>query len=200
MTKPARQRAAAQPELGARPVLQARVTAAILEAAAATLARSGDHVNLADVAAAAGVARATVYRYFPNRGRLLDELARVSLANADERLTAARIGDVSVEEGISRAVRVFVDLGDAFVVLVRERSSMRAEDFERCVVAPLRRLLDGGRSSGRIRADIPAALLAEALVGTVAALQRYRSLGRDDTVAAVTRLFLEGAGTGARTH
>ena len=200
MAKPARQRAAEQPELGARPVLQARVAAAILEAAATTLARGGDHVNLADVAAAAGVARATVYRYFPNRGLLLDELARVTLASADERLTAARIGDVSVEEGLSRAVRVLVDLGDAFVVLVRERSSMRADDFERCVVAPLRRLLDGGRSSGQIRADIPAALLAEALLGTVAAVQVYGSLGRDDTVAAVARLFLEGAGTEARNH
>jgi len=200
MAKPARQRAAEQPALGARPVLQARVAAAILEAAATTLARGGDHVNLADVAAAAGVARATVYRYFPNRGLLLDELARVTLAGADEGLTAARIGDVSVEEGLSRAVRVLVDLGDAFVVLVRERSSMRADDFERCVVAPLRRLLDGGRSSGQIRADIPAALLAEALLGTVAAVQVYGSLGPDDTVAAVARLFLEGAGTEALNH
>lgn len=193
MPENARQRASEPAELAPRPALQERVAAAILEAAATTFARGGDRANLADVAAAAGVARATVYRYFPNRRRLLDELARVTLETADERLSAARIGDVPLEEGLSRAVRVFFDLGDAFLVLVRERGS-RADDFERYVVAPLRRLLEAGGSAGRIRADIPTALLAETLVGAVAGVQLHGSLGRDDSVAAVTGLFLEGAG------
>ena len=41
--------------------------------------------NLDDVAVAAGVARATVYRYFPNRRRLLEELTRRTAEAAHER-------------------------------------------------------------------------------------------------------------------
>ncbi len=176
-----------------RQALQQRVAAAILEAAARTFASRGDRANLGDVALAAGVARATVYRYFPNRRRLLEELGRVTAEAAHERLTAARIDDVPIEEGVSRAVRVFIDLGDAFVVLVRERGRTDTGEFEQLVVAPLRRLLETGRSAGRIRRDIPTAWLVESLIGVVASVQRHGSLGRDDTVAAIAGVFLEGA-------
>ena len=188
MAKPASERADLP-----RPALQERVARAILDAAARTFAMHGHDANLADVAATAGVARATVYRYFPNRALLVDELARVAADDASERLAAARIADVAVEEGISRAVRAFVELGDAFVVLVRERGRPGDEHFERLVAAPLRALLDRGRSAQEIRADIPTSWLAESLVGAVVAALRHGSLGRDDTVAAITTVFLRGA-------
>ena len=115
--------------------------------------------------------------------------------DAHKRLTSARIEEVPVEEGLSRAVRAFVDLGDAFVVLVRERDRTDAREFERLVAAPIRRLLEAGRSAGHIRQDIPTAWLAESLFGLVASVQRQGSLGRDDTVAALAAVFLQGAGT-----
>ena len=56
------------------PSLQQRVTAAILDGAARLFAAQGEQASMTDVAAAAGVARATVYRYFPNRQALLETL------------------------------------------------------------------------------------------------------------------------------
>jgi AcrR family transcriptional regulator len=189
------ERATRSADLRPRQALYQRVAAAILEAAAQIFAQRGDDANLGDVADAAGVARATVYRYFPNRRRLLDELARMAAEDAHERLTSARIDEVPVEEGLSRAVRAFVDLGDAFVVLVRERDRSEAREFERLVAVPIRRLLEAGRSAGRIRQDIPTAWLAESLFGLVASVRRQGSLGRDDTVAAIVAVFLQGAAT-----
>ena len=55
-----------------RQALHQRVSTTILEAAASTFAARGERANLGDVAVAAGVARATVYRYYPNRRRLLE--------------------------------------------------------------------------------------------------------------------------------
>ena len=78
-----------------------------------------------DVAAAAGVARATVYRYFPNRQALLDELAQAAVSDVEARLASARIDEVAPEEGIARAVRALVDVGDSFVLLARERRALR---------------------------------------------------------------------------
>jgi TetR/AcrR family transcriptional repressor of mexCD-oprJ operon len=189
------ERATRSADLRPRQALHQRVAAAILEAAAQIFAHRGDDANLGDVADAAGVARATVYRYFPNRRRLLDELARTAAEDAHKRLTSARIEEVPVEEGLSRAVRAFVDLGDAFVVLVRERDRSEAREFERLVAVPIRRLLEAGRSAGRIRQDIPTAWLAESLFGLVASVRRQGSLGRDDTVAAIAAVFLQGAAT-----
>src|SRR5215207_1553439 len=104
-----------------RQVLQQRVTAAILDGAARLFAVQGEQASMNDVAAAAGVARATVYRYFPNRQALLDELARAAVGDADARLAAARIDEVAPEEGIARAVRALVEVGESFVLLARER-------------------------------------------------------------------------------
>ena len=104
--------------------LHARVSAAILEAAAAVLAERGEQASMADVAAAAGMARATVYRYFPNREALFEALGRLAVEEAGERLAGGQARARSaVPEAFERAVRALVAVGDSFVVVVaRERA------------------------------------------------------------------------------
>src|SRR5829696_919958 len=99
--------------------LHARVSAAILEAAATVLAERGEQASMADVAAAAGMARATVYRYFPNREALFEALGRVAVEEAGERLQAGRLDEVGVQEAFERAVRALVAIGDSFIVVAR---------------------------------------------------------------------------------
>ncbi len=91
--------------------------AAILHGAAALFASQGGNVNMNEVAQAAGVARATLYRYFPTREALLGELRRTAVGDIAAALTSARINDVAPEEGIARAVRALVDVGDGFLLL-----------------------------------------------------------------------------------
>lgn len=177
-----------------RQTLQQRVTAAILDGAARTFALQGDQASMNDVAAASGVARATVYRYFPNRQALLDELARAALSDAEALLNAARIDEVAPEEGVARAVRALVEVGDSFVLLVRERRRSDPERFERSLDRPLRRLFERGQGAGDIRADIAGAQLTEALIGmVVGVLTSTPALGKEDMIATITRLFLDGA-------
>src|ERR671939_391446 len=85
-----------QPHAAPRQALQERVAAAILDAAARVLLARGEQASMNDVASAAGVARATVYRYFPNRQALLDELAELAVSSAGERLASARIDEIPV--------------------------------------------------------------------------------------------------------
>jgi TetR/AcrR family transcriptional regulator, mexCD-oprJ operon repressor len=182
------------PSPSRRQALQERVAAAILEAAARVLALRGEHASMNDVAAAAGIARATLYRYFPSRQALLDELARIAAEDAGERLASARIEEVATEEGIRRAVRALIEVGDPFVVVARERVRPDPEQFERSVTDPLRRLFERGQQAGEIRSDIPSSWLTDSLVGLVVSVLPSRPvLGREDTIAVIAALFLEGA-------
>jgi AcrR family transcriptional regulator len=174
--------------------LQQRVAAVILEAAARLLAHAGGQASMNDVAAAAGVARATVYRYFPSRQALLDHLAELAVTDAGTRLASARIEEVKPDEGVRRAVRALVDVGDYFIALARERIRPGPEEFEENIAGPLRRLFERGQESGDIRTDVPSAWLTESLVAlVVGALSAKPALGREDSIAAITSMFLDGA-------
>jgi TetR/AcrR family transcriptional regulator, mexCD-oprJ operon repressor len=185
-----------------RQTLHKRVSGAILEGAARIFARQGDQANMNDVAAAAGVARATVYRYFPNREALLDALAQATVSDVDARLASARINEVAPEEGIARAVRALVDVGDSFVLLARGRLRSDPERFERSLMQPLRQLFERGQADGDIRNDITGARLSEAMIGLiVGVVTSTPSLGNEDMTATINGLFLDGArARGPRLH
>jgi AcrR family transcriptional regulator len=174
--------------------LQQRIAAVILEAAARTLARGDGSASMHDVATEAGVARATVYRYFPSRQALVDEVGRLAASDAGSRLRSARLDQVPVDEGIARAVRALVEVGDLFIVLARERVRPDPDVFEENLVAPLRGLVERGQESRIIRSDVPSAWLTESLVGlVVSVLSSSPAMGREDTIAVTTSLFLDGA-------
>ncbi len=174
--------------------LQQRVADVLVHAAARVFATRGEHASMNDVAVEAGVARATLYRYFPNRDALLDELARVAVTDAGAHLAASRVDEVPPVEGVRRTVRALADVGDFLFVLVRARTGSNPEQFEWTIAAPLARLFERGQASGEIRADVPASWLTDALLGLVVSILAARPrAGREDTIAAITTLFLEGA-------
>ena len=177
-----------------RPGVRRRTTAAILDAAASVFAERGGHSSLDHVAAKAEVSRATLYRYFPTRQALLDELGRVALDETSGYLSDAKLETTSCQDGVGRAVRALVTVGDRYIVLAREHVEPDPDQFERRLAAPVRALLERGQTTGEIRTDIPASWLTHALFGLVATgLSSPESLGTDDTIAAVTKLFVNGA-------
>jgi TetR/AcrR family transcriptional regulator, mexCD-oprJ operon repressor len=177
----------------ARQPLQHRV-AAILDGAARIFVARGGEASMNDVAEAAGVGRATLYRYFATREALLDELTRAAVRDLEGRLASARIGEVAPDEGVTRAVRALVDVGDSFVLLARERQRSDPHRFEPQLTQPIRVLLERGQARGDIRDDIVSARLIESLIGLiVAVLTSTPRPGKEDTSATITRLFLDGA-------
>jgi AcrR family transcriptional regulator len=189
------------PDPLSRGALQERVFQTLLDAAARVFARRGSAASMSDVATEAGVARATVYRYFGSRGALETAVAERGVEHARGALLAGRIEEVDVAEGIRRAVRTLHDMDERFVVMLRRRGDGDLPAFDAGVAGPLRRLLDAGQRSGAIRGDVSAAWLAESLLGLVAhAVAVPPSTGKEDTLAAIAGLFLDGAGTAGREH
>lgn len=171
-----------------------RTTDAIIEAATRLLAERGD-ATIADVAEAAGVGRTTVYRHFPTREALLEEMWRRAVDEAAERLADAALDDCPVEEGVARAMRALLAVGDRYVVLTRERVAGDPKVAERKLGTPLAALIDRGQRDGVLRTDVGAVVLLEMFGGAIHAgirLMADRGLGFEDASADTTRLFLSG--------
>jgi AcrR family transcriptional regulator len=162
----------------------------ILAAAARVLA-AREAAGMAEVAAAAGIARGTLYRYFPSRGSLLRALEAAANEEAGRRLAEANLDQVPVDEALARATRALVAVGEDFIVLLRERRPP-----EPGFTAPLVALLERGREGGQIRSDLPLATLVESLlvlVGTCVRTGTAAGMGSEDMSSTALGLFLTGA-------
>jgi AcrR family transcriptional regulator len=146
---------------------------------------------MADIAAAAEIARGTLYRYFPSRESLIRALEAAANEEAGRRLAEANLDQVPVEEGLARATRALVTVAEDFIVLLRERRPP-----EPGFTAPLEALLERGREGGQISADLPLTTLVESLlvlVGTCVRTGKADGLGLEDMSSTALRLFLTGA-------
>jgi AcrR family transcriptional regulator len=173
-----------------------RTAAAILDAAAHVFSEEGTAANLADVAAAAGVSRATLYRYYPNREALLKALAAYALTELANRLNDAGLERATVKEAIERLARALVAVGDRYAVVASGQCSPDEADAERLVRAPMRAVFERGIASGAIRQDLTADVLLELFGGTLSAafkLTQRHQLGAEEASAAAAAVFLDGA-------
>jgi AcrR family transcriptional regulator len=146
---------------------------------------------MTDIAAAAETTRGTLYRYFPARESLIQALEAAANEEAGRRLAEANLDQVAVEEGLARATRALVTVGEDFIVLLRERRPP-----EPGFTAPLEALLQRGREGGQIRVDVPLPTLVESLLVLVGACVRTgkpAGMGLEDMSATALQLFLTGA-------
>jgi TetR/AcrR family transcriptional repressor of mexCD-oprJ operon len=169
---------------------RAATRSGILAAAANVLAaRQG--ASMAEIAAAAGIARGTLYRHFPTRESLLRALETAANEDAGRRLAEANLEQVPVDEALARVVRALVAVGEDFIVLLRERRPP-----EPGFAAPLVALIERGRANGELRGDVPVATLVESLlvlIGACVRTGRAVGMGSEDMSSTALRLFLTGA-------
>jgi AcrR family transcriptional regulator len=173
-----------------------RTAGAILDAAAHVLSEQGNSSSMADVAEAAGVSRATLYRYYPHREALLGALASEALADGAARLADAGLERATVEEAIKRIVRAIVAVGDRYAVLVQEHVKFDAAEAERLLGAPMRAVFNRGIEEGLLRQDLPVDVLLQLFGGALMSavkLTQHGGLGLEEASAATAALFLDGA-------
>lgn len=172
-----------------------RTRAAILRAAAVAL-RLHERAGMAEIAAAAGVGRATVYRHFPNREALLVELGEFAATESVRALREAALDGVDVPTAVARANRALLSVGRAYWVVSTHLPTRRAEEEK--IGLRLRDLAERGQREGVLRTDLSAARLA-ALHGSliVGALSQAEllELEVEDAAEAITRIYLDGART-----
>jgi TetR/AcrR family transcriptional repressor of mexCD-oprJ operon len=179
------------------PTLRDRIAAGILDTAAALLAVRGESASMAEIADAAGVSRATLYRYFPSRDALLRGLAEAASAELRERIADAELDTIPVQEAIARLTRGFVLAGSKYVALTHTgHKPADSGQTERDLAEPVYRLLHRGIADGTLRSDLPPEVLVQIFSGLLETAIRISGPGgiRAETAsAAVISVFLDGS-------
>ncbi|MGN6126140.1 MAG: TetR/AcrR family transcriptional regulator [Humibacter sp.] len=177
--------------------LQERTRNVILDAGAATFAAQGEAAGLADVAQAAGVARSTLYRYFPTRDALLS-----ALAENGAREVAARLGELDdeslpVPEALARLTRALLTVGAKYAALTVLRpkpdDASEAELTDR-VTQFFRRAIDAGTLRHDLDPEALARMYGDLINGAIT-----RHLGVDPEIESASSLIVSVLLDGARS-
>ena len=181
------------------PNLHDRTVAAILVAAAGLLSEHGDGASMADIAEAAGVGRATLYRYFPSRDALWEALGAAAMAEISRRLAEAELDVVPVSEGIARVARALVAVGRTYAVLLSSPFRADSTDEDKAGLhEPVRGLLARGIADGTLRDDLTVDELFHVFAGLLFGALRlavHGETGVEHAAWLVTTVFLSGTGT-----
>ena len=176
--------------------IQDRVAEAILDVAADLLAGGGEPPSMADIAAAAGVGRATLYRHFPTREQLLQALTTTARDATAARLAEADLDTVPVPEAIARVARVVAAGGSKYAAVVsRFGVSDYGGDAEQQIDTMIQALLQRGIDDGTFRGDLTAGellFLLGQLLQAAARMTAEHQPGVEKAAALVTSVFLHG--------
>lgn len=171
----------------------------ILEAAASRTAVRGAAVSMAEIAAAAGIGRATLYRYFPTREALVTGLLLDALDELAAAIEAAELDTVDVREGVARLGRAFLGTATRYASLMHFGidKENKPDDLEEKLTRPVRDLLRRGVDSGELRDDVPLEFHVELLTGLfekALGLVLADRLPAERASALVSSMFFDGAG------
>ena len=136
---------------------------AILEAGFAVFS-ANPGASISDVAAHAGVGRATLHRYHPSRDALLNALAKAAMAELDHVITKATADATSHTEGLKLALAAILPLAtrQLFLATVNFEADDDLQGTYAADAAALLEDIEQAKTEGGFDPNIPTPWIAEA--------------------------------------
>ena len=152
-----------------------------IQEAAIRLWAEEPNAGVADVAAAAGVGRATLYRHFPTRESLLEAIRTQGLIDGEAAIEVCRIDEGSPTGALSRLLAAWLELGDRYRVVVANPSqpdNIAAREREDRLGEGIVMLIMRGQEEGEFSKDVPPIWGASAVGALLVAAIRGVGEGR----------------------
>ncbi|MEM7349156.1 MAG: helix-turn-helix domain-containing protein [Acidobacteriota bacterium] len=172
-----------------------------LLAAATRILAANPGASLGDVAARAGVGRATLYRQFRSRDELIRELTLQAIRATDEAVAPIQHRAVSATEMLHEVIEAVVPLGDRYYFLSREFEVMKdptiARELER-QLRELSELIEAVKTERHLAPEVPTAWIVatlDALIYAAWSAQDNGLIASHDAAALVLRTLFEGLGS-----
>ena len=172
-----------------------RNSAAILDAATDCLARDPE-TSVADIAAAAGVGRITLYGHFKTRAELVDAVLTRTIQRADVILDTIDAGG-DPRDALARLVdsswQIVQQFSNILLAAQRELPAERIRGVHDPILLRVRSLIARGQRAGAFRSDLPRQWLITTAFSLMHAAAEDAAAGRvreDDAAGLITATLL----------
>lgn len=155
-----------------------------------------------DVAAHAGVGRATLYRHFPSRDDLMTAIRVQAGEEAIAAVDSCPLDEGSAVECIECIVRAVIELGDRYRFISNWRTKEHRQPRER-ITAALTAAIERGQQRGEITRSVPVEWAVLAIRSLILAAIEELSGGRmsdRDAERLVTRIVVQGLSPARRNR
>jgi AcrR family transcriptional regulator len=146
---------------------------------------------MAQVAQAAGLTRATLYRHFSTRQKLFEAMRAEALKRAADAISGSRLDEGDPLEALRRALDALAPTGVRFRALLAEGADQDPEFLsERAeVFAPLVETVRRGQEAGLIRSDVTSAWVVTAMASLLIAGVRTSPATASDGTSVADLVF-----------
>jgi len=156
-------------------------------------------IGMSEIASAAGIGRATLYRHFPTREELTAAIGARAADEMEQAIAASRLDQGTTEEALHRLILALLETGDRYrFLLVRDAKGPSEEELrahEERLGAPVFALIERGQAAGEISPSLPPTWIVNLLGAViVTAVQEIaaRRLDPAQAPAIVTATLLHG--------
>jgi TetR/AcrR family transcriptional repressor of mexCD-oprJ operon len=172
-----------------------RTRRAILDAAARVLGQRSE-AGMADIAAEAGVGRATLYRHFPTRESLIQGVQDAGSAELVAAFASAGLDELPADRAIARITGIFLRTGAKYAAVISRDDEHREHAARDRAIVPIRDVIARGIRDGELRSDLPGDALFEMYAAVIARAQLLTITDKvtpEQAADAVVAVFLNGA-------
>lgn len=156
-------------------------------------------VGMAEIAAAAGIGRATLYRHFPTREELHTAIDARAVEDTERAIAESRLEQDSASQALRRLIVALLEVGDRYRFLLAEGAAKLTDEQRRTreerLGAPLFALVDRAQADEEWSRSLSPTWMLTVLGAVITAAVREIAadrLDRDQAADVVTATLLDG--------